>query len=63
MKYIIEIETDNDAFQGENLGIELSRILNTLEKKLIHYDSAYLIANNIYLNDINGNRVGKAYIR
>lgn len=53
-KYLIEIDTDNDAF--EDLEYELSSILRKAAKKL---DSGIL---DFKLRDSNGNTVGSAYL-
>lgn len=53
-KYLIEIDTDNDAF--EDLEYELATILRKAIKKL---ESGIL---DFKLRDSNGNTVGSAYL-
>jgi len=60
MKYRIEIDCDNDAFQ-EGLEYELSQILHDLCGRIygrVHTD----IEDAVTLYDTNGNRVGQAQL-
>lgn len=54
MKFTIEIDCDNAAFEDGNLHQEVARILSQVQKQLL--DDRDCIA----LYDINGNRVGVA---
>lgn len=58
MVYRIEIETGNDAFEGENKAFEIARIL----KELANNIEAINQPRNGALYDINGNTVGKAVL-
>ena len=60
MKIIIDLRTDNAAFESENLGSEISRILksyaNAIES-VIDPDTSWELETR--LRDINGNTVGQ----
>ena len=53
MRLNLVLDTDNAAFEGEELGPEVSRILEDLAKELI-----YSPTQDRKLRDINGNTVG-----
>lgn len=53
-QFTIQIETDNAAFEDDNLCPEIGRILNHVAKKLSYYDEP----DDMKLYDVNGNRVG-----
>lgn len=53
-KIIIEFETNNDAFKGENLCPEIARILCELARKIEDYDRP----GDMKVVDVNGNKVG-----
>lgn len=55
-KIIIELNVTNDAFRGENMSMELSRIFKQLGADL---DSSHLPGK---LKDINGNSVGNVKV-
>lgn len=52
---------DNAAFAGEDLGLELARILRTLAQKCENMTRAEFVNDDIdgALRDINGNKVGR----
>ena len=60
----ISINTDNAAFESENLGSEISRILksyaNAIES-VIDPDTSWELETR--LRDINGNTVGKVKLK
>lgn len=56
MRAVIEVDMDNAAFEGENAGLELARILGDLAEHLKDDVS------NVVLRDVNGNRVGTCAI-
>lgn len=56
-KITITIETTNDAFVGEDLNVELGRILSKMGMELSAY--SYLPTK---IADINGNNVGTVEI-
>lgn len=60
MKCTIEINCDNAAFEDNDLGSEISRILQTLAQKLAlqHLSDLLNRQSSIRLNDSNGNHVG-----
>jgi hypothetical protein len=53
MRLNLVLDTDNAAFEGEQLGPEVSRILEDLAKELIYSPNQ-----DRTLRDINGNTVG-----
>lgn len=53
-KIMIEFETDNAAFEDENLCLEIARILGDLARRIESYDHPGDM--NVY--DVNGNKVG-----
>ena len=55
MRLNLVLDTDNAAFEGDQLGPEVSRILEEYAKKLV-----YSPTKNRILRDINGNQVGGA---
>ena len=55
-KINITIDTDNNAFDGENRGLEIARILRKIADE---YDSGAWISSTIC--DINGNPVCEVY--
>lgn len=55
-KYLIEIDTDNAAFEDENLEHELSQILRKASNRLANGELDFR------LRDSNGNTVGFAYL-
>ena len=54
----IKIKTDNAAFDGDNLGIEVARIL----RRLADYLESYTVEEIISIRDINGNTVGSCKV-
>ncbi len=58
MKFKLEIEMENAAFEEQQEGYEASRILNNLANKIAPYSLA--IGDTFPLKDVNGNRVGTA---
>ena len=54
----LTINTDNDAFQGDNLAIETARILTVLAQRI--FDGAINPGDRASLKDSNGNTVGVA---
>jgi hypothetical protein len=63
----IEIDTDNAAFEGENLGAELSTRLAELAGKLgdMSREDFAVMSNRgtqFVIRDTNGNRVGAARV-
>lgn len=57
MKFTIEIQCDNAAFDGNNIGYETATILRDAAKKLETLDGSVI---SFSLFDSNGNKVGKA---
>ena len=59
MRYILEINVDNAAFEKNNLGLEVARILRKASGDL--EDVGWINASKDMgsLRDINGNRVGR----
>ena len=61
MKLQITITCDNDAFSGDNLGVEIGRILtnyaNSIQGISHNHPERYLLSPD-RLRDINGNIVG-----
>lgn len=57
MVFQLTIETDNAAFEGHELYIELIRLLKDTINSLEH------CIDNYTLHDINGNRVGEYIIK
>lgn len=53
----ITINTDNDAFQDNNLTSEVNRILNEAMNR-IDLDGFMATGESVKLRDINGNAVG-----
>lgn len=55
MRFVLDIETDNAAFEGENIGFETAQILEkvaaTLESGFIDFP---------HIKDSNGNHIGMA---
>jgi hypothetical protein len=56
----IKINTENAAFDGQDLEPELMRILNNLATKIDHCGIEHL--NGLAIMDINGNKVGRCVI-
>ena len=56
MRLNLVLDTDNAAFEGDQLGPEVSRILEDLAKEFSHYPHTHL--QDRKLIDINGNTVG-----
>ncbi|GAC1533599.1 MAG: hypothetical protein NVS3B1_27970 [Marmoricola sp.] len=56
MKFILTISTDNDAFEGESLGLEIERILR--EAAVPIGRGEFTRGEPLRLRDSNGNRVG-----
>ena len=54
-KFVLEINTDNDAFVGESGSREVARILGGLSEVLDNYGASWDAGP---LFDVNGNRVG-----
>jgi len=54
----IKIKTSNAAFEGENMGIEVARILRRLAVEFEIFDPE----NETKLLDINGNTVGSCKV-
>lgn len=61
MKFILEINIDNAAFEDEPLG-EISRILRDQATNMVHWVGDGSKSWDATLRDINGNTVGKAYL-
>lgn len=63
MEITISIRCDNEAFEGENCGSEVARILRKLADA-IDYDHREGVAaiGNAPLMDVNGNTVGKVTV-
>ena len=59
MKFTLEIDMDNAAFEGQN-GAESARILDTLTKRLSEYNLE--TGDTFPLRDLNGNSVGRAVV-
>ena len=55
-KLIIEIETDNSAFE-DSTEAEVNRILDNIKAK-INYDYLTACGVSLSINDTNGNKVG-----
>ena len=57
--FVLTINTDNAAFEGGNLAIEIARILrklaDTVERELLASEGF-----SVALRDVNGNKVGEA---
>jgi len=67
MKLVITIDCDNEAFNGQDCGTEIARILRPLPD-LFEFESKGTIArrygaNPKRLRDVNGNTVGKLVVR
>ena len=62
--FTLEITMDNTAFDGDELGIELSRILRAVSNRYYVLDREGIVESNpeTVLKDINGNTVGSAWI-
>ena len=56
MAFKLEIDTENAAFEGDNLRGELVRILRAVARRIELHDDR----GNV--NDINGNRVGSFHL-
>lgn len=54
----IEIRMDNAAFDGEDCGRELARILRAAAEK-VDFAAAHDFPDSLALHDYNGNRVGR----
>lgn len=59
MRVIITIDTDNAAFEGDNVGAETARILRDLADKVEYTNFVSTYDRRLALRDINGNTVGK----
>jgi hypothetical protein len=59
MKLTVNIDTDNAAFEGDNLGPELARILHRVATAVKDLESEPAEF-ELHLRDINGYRVGSA---
>lgn len=59
---IIEINADNDVFDGDQIGKELGRILTTLVPRLNLDRATFGATTEFRLRDLNGNTVGTATI-
>ena len=59
MKYILEIDCDNDAFQAASLNEELARILTEVVERINDGDGV-AVGFDMGLYDTNGNKVGTA---
>ena len=55
-KLVVEISTGNAAFEGDNYGIELARLLRLASVKIEIYREGDDVS--FRLMDINGNKVG-----
>lgn len=63
MRLLVTIGINNPAFDGDNLGSELARILRDLANQLADTPRAALAAKyGIELRDVHGNHVGSASI-
>lgn len=63
MQLVIKINLDNAAFADDGCGYEVARILHTLAAKVEGDSAADMdIVGRITLLDINGNRVGSAFV-
>jgi len=60
MPLTIKVKTDNAAFEDDNLGPELARILRALAARVEEADGS---DDNGLIFDINGNSVGTWVIR
>lgn len=60
MSFSLEINTNNAAFDDENLGPEVARILSGVAERLAagDLDGIYALSGDSPLYDYNGNRVG-----
>ena len=58
-KVVIEIETNNDAFQHGRQATSVAKILMQLSEKMLQADQI----EETTLHDINGNSVGKLTIK
>jgi hypothetical protein len=57
MKFTLEINCDNAAFEGSGRNFEVVRILHKLGKDFARSDSDAMESGN--LRDVNGNTVGR----
>ena len=62
MRITITIETDNAAFEGDELGPETARILADVARKLEATPRRLFQSEAVKLRDINGNTVGMVRI-
>jgi hypothetical protein len=60
MDMIIKINVDNDAFYGGSRATELARILRDLARRIEAHSPVK--SDEFTLRDVNGNRVGTAYL-
>lgn len=60
MKLRIELDTGNAAFEGNNCGNEVARILSKFASRIEGTEDYLMVstANDMKLFDINGNAVG-----
>jgi hypothetical protein len=61
MEITIIINTDNAAFEDENEGAEVARILRRLAREI--YGGVNLVPGCDPLRDINGNQCGKVVVK
>lgn len=60
----IQIDTDNAAFEGDNCGAEVARILQALARRIDTYSADDFKPGDVtLLRDVNGNTVGRLEIR
>lgn len=57
MKATIKVQMDNAAFEGEQSGPELARILRKIATRV--EDGSVCVGDDFPLFDLNGNRVGE----
>lgn len=62
MRATITVHMDNAAFEGNDAGDELARILGTLSERVSGTDFKDSYDRSFKLRDINGNTVGECKI-
>lgn len=58
-RILITIDTENSAFEGDNVGSESARILRELASKIETSNLVSTFDRSLWLKDVNGNRLGK----
>lgn len=56
MQFRLQFDTDNAAFEGEELGLEIARILYAIANDINQRSRADIVEGSA--RDINGNQVG-----